>query len=78
MLKVRRAETLGQVTDGEAHLHCHFAFGAYNDPAHMHNGRLRVVNQISLPAQAQYVAGPEKSNLGYARLSYNTVRTLSR
>ncbi|OUJ10278.1 pirin family protein [Acetobacter sp. DsW_059] len=61
MLKVRRAETLGQVTDGEAHLHCHFAFGAYNDPAHMHNGRLRVVNQISLPAQAQYVAGPEKN-----------------
>lgn len=61
MITIRRANSLGQVQRGDALLYCHFAFGAYQDPQHVHDGRLRAVNVAHLPANADYVLGPERN-----------------
>ena len=61
MITIRRASSLGQVRQGDALLHCHFAFGAFQDPQHVHDGRLRVVNAGHLAANAEYVLGPERN-----------------
>ncbi|GAA4502667.1 pirin family protein [Gluconacetobacter tumulicola] len=61
MITIRRANVLGQVQRGDALLRCHFAFGAYQDPQHVHDGRLRAVNVGHLPADAAYVLGPERN-----------------
>ncbi|GBQ21283.1 hypothetical protein ACLRDC_15095 [Gluconacetobacter sacchari] len=61
MITIRRAGSLGQVRQGDASLRCHFAFGPYQDPLHVHDGRLRVVNAVHLPAGAEYALGPERN-----------------
>ncbi|MBB2205388.1 pirin family protein [Gluconacetobacter takamatsuzukensis] len=60
MIAIRRAGSLGEVRQGDAVLHCHFAFGPYQDPLHVHDGRLRVVNRVQLAADADYGLGPEQ------------------
>ncbi|MFW7268108.1 hypothetical protein ACMAUO_09045 [Gluconacetobacter sp. Hr-1-5] len=61
MISIRRASTLGDVRQGDALLHCHFAFASFQDPLHVHDGRLRVVNAGHLAANAEYVLGPERN-----------------
>lgn len=61
MITIRRANGLGQVRQGDALLGCHFAFGPYQDPRHVHDGRLRVINAVHLAATTDYVLGPERN-----------------
>ncbi|MCP1232161.1 pirin family protein [Acetobacter indonesiensis] len=61
MIVIRHADSLGQMQQGDALLRCHFAFGSCQDPEHVHDGRLRAVNVVHLPANADYVLGPERN-----------------
>lgn len=58
-IAIRRADSRGTVRLGEAVLRCHFAFGAYTDPARVHDGRLRVLNVCTLPPASGLRLGPE-------------------
>lgn len=59
MITVRRAATLGSAKSDTLTLRCHFAFADYQDPAHQHDGRLRVLNQGTLRPAEAYHLGPE-------------------
>ncbi|GBQ24970.1 pirin [Acetobacter estunensis NRIC 0472] len=59
MITVRRADTLGIAHDGGVTFHCHFAFADWQDTAHVHEGRLRVVNQATLMSGETCRLGPE-------------------
>lgn len=62
MITVRRAETLGVTQSDTLTLRCHFAFADYRDPAHQHEGRLRVLNQGVLGPSGTYHLGPEAAD----------------
>lgn len=59
MITVRRGATLGSAQSDTLTLRCHFAFADYQDPAHQHDGRLRVLNQGTLRPSEVYHLGPE-------------------
>ncbi|KDU97397.1 hypothetical protein CFR78_04440 [Komagataeibacter rhaeticus] len=61
MMDIRRADTLGTAHSDGLALRCHFAFADYQDPAHIHDGRLRVLNLGQIGAGATYHLGPEAS-----------------
>ncbi|MCH4090988.1 hypothetical protein [Acetobacter sp.] len=58
-MTIRRSESLGMAHSGGVMLRCHFAFADWEDPAHVHEGSLRAVNLLSLPAGERYRIGPE-------------------
>ena len=59
MITIRRAATLGFAHSDNLTLRCHFAFAEYQEPAHQHDGRLRVLNQGMLRPSEAYHLGPE-------------------
>ena len=59
MITIRQAPTLGSAHSDTLILRCHFAFADYQDPAHIHDGRLRVLNLGMLKPEQAYHLGPE-------------------
>ncbi|BCI66502.1 pirin family protein [Acetobacter aceti] len=60
-MTIRRSESLGTAHSGDVTLRCHFAFADWQDPRHVHEGSLRAVNLLSLPAGERYRIGPESN-----------------
>ncbi|PYD75462.1 pirin family protein [Novacetimonas pomaceti] len=61
MITIRRASTLGTAHDGGVTFRCHFDFADWRSAGHAHEGRLRAVNQATLPPGATCRLGPETS-----------------
>lgn len=59
MITIRRADTLGCAHLDTLTLRCHFAFADYQDPAHTHEGCLRVLNIGTLAPEKAYHLGQE-------------------
>lgn len=59
IIKIRRADTLGQAHSGSVTLRCHFAFADYHAPEYEHEGRLRAINLASLRPGDTYALGPQ-------------------
>ncbi|MBB2157428.1 hypothetical protein HLH33_14075 [Gluconacetobacter diazotrophicus] len=60
MITIRRSDTLGTAQSDGLAIRCHFAFADWQDPARMHDGRLRAVNLGTLAPGGRYRLGPEQ------------------
>jgi redox-sensitive bicupin YhaK (pirin superfamily) len=64
MITVRKSETLGTTESDGIIIKCHFSFSDYHDANYIHDGQLRVVNQIDLaPGQSYHLRHEENVDI---------------
>ena len=59
IIRVQRADKLGQAHSDTLILRCHFAFADYQTSEYGHEGRLRAINLGSLVPDGSYALGPQ-------------------